>query len=154
MVELGGQSFASVAKAREYVLNLLHKAPVDEHLSGTDGKMIHELFLHHPEAERKLGGLQIENVKVGTHPQAGARAFCIVRSDGTEETFSMKKCISSWGRKATRNVSTPKSTANRRQAPQPKLSDVGLKDRIKRVITLHNELGREIQQIQKLLADD
>lgn len=154
MVEVGGQAFDSVAEVREYVANMLHNAPIDEPLSGTDGKVIHEIFLHHPEAKEKQAGKEIEFFKVGTHPQAGARAFCVVRSDGSEETFSMKKCLSPWARKASGDVKTPKSTAKQNKPSQQKPSQANIQDRLKRVITLYNELGREIQQIQKIIVED
>ena len=170
MIEIGGQTFASVADVREYVSNVLNNAPFDEPLSETDEKLIHELFLHHPEAMEKIGGESVEYFKVGKHPQAGARAFCIVRSDGVEETFSMKKCVAGWARKVTADVSKAKPAAKKKPAPQQKLLDVGervnveqdsysvgisgLLERFQRVMALHAELGKEIEQIQKLLADE
>ena len=116
-----------------------------------------------------MGDQQLEYIKVGKHPQAGARAFCIVRSDGVEETFSMKKCVSAWARIESEKANPPKST--NKATPQKKPSDIdkltenviqgaytegisGLMARLQRVMILHSELGKEIEQIQKLLADE
>jgi len=168
MIEIGGQTFPSIAEMRKYIHNLLTNAPLDEPLSDDDGKLIHELFLHHPQAEEKLGDLQPEYFKVGEHPQAGARAFCIVRTDGVEETFSMNKCVSAWRRVNDEKGNQSKSSEKKeptQQKKSPKADEVvsqetyadglsGLIQRFQRVILLYNELGKEIEQITKLLAEE
>lgn len=168
MVEIGGQTFPSTAEVRKHVHDLLSNAPMDEPLTGTDGAIIQELFLHHPDAEEKIGDKEIQFFKVGKHEQAGARAFCIVRSDDTEETFSMKKCVSAWARTQSEQAGTSaKPTVSKKQQPQQKVGSTldfgqdvnvegmaGLIIRFQRVVELHGLLGKEMQQIQKILADE
>lgn len=165
MFELGGQTFAKIEDVRQRVHNLLTDTPLDEPLSGTDGEIMLELFLHHPDAEEKLDGQEVDHFKVGLHPQAGARAFCIVRADGVEDTFSMKKCVSGWVRESGADKSQPKQkqSGSKRTSTQPsvKVDDAvyapgmsGLLERFQRVTALHAELGKEIEQIQKVLANE
>ena len=156
MIEIGERTFPSIADMRQHVFDILNNAPVDEPLEETDAKVLQELFLCHPEAEEKMEGQQIQDMKVGKHPQAGARAFCIIRDDGTEETFSIKKCISAWTReKGLENVPQKKPKAQKAQSPQPtqQKGPPGILNELQRVITLYNQLGKEIEQLKKSLID-
>lgn len=150
MIEIGGRTFESVVGVREYIYHILHNAPFDEPLTGTDANLIHELFLCHPDAEEKLDGKDVLHFIVGKHPQAGARAFCIVREDGLEETFSIKKCVGAWTKKIPTNMQSSKPTSQSRGSGKTS----GLQDTLQRVIALHTELGKEIVKIQKLIADE
>lgn len=234
MIEIDGRTFSSTTEVREHVFNILNNAPFDEPLSGTDAKLVHEIFLHHPEAEEKTGGKPIQYFMIGKHPQAGARAFCVVLPDGSAETFSIKKCFSVWARKVGGNVNTAKPSGHKKTETQPKNADPsviieipqsqtqisvsntlreqilralasgekkrseiideihgetvtqsqkqgvqdelrklledemiikvkhgfyavrvsGIQERLQRVMTLYIELGKEIDQIQKLLAEE
>lgn len=150
MIEIGGRTFTSIVEIRAHVFNILNTSPLDEPLAGTDAEMLKELFLCHPEAEEKMEGKQIKHLMVGKHPQAGARAFCIVRDDDSEETFSIKKCVSAWIReKGLENVGSKKPTSQQTESADAS----GILNRLQRVITLHSELGKEIGQLQKSLAD-
>ncbi len=156
MIEIGERTFPSIADMRQHVFDILNNAPVDEPLEETDAKVLQELFLCHPEAEEKMEGQQIQDMKVGTHPQAGARAFCIIREDGTEETFSIKKCISAWTReKGLENVGQKKPKTQKTQSPKPTQQSraPGILNELQRVITLYNQLGKEIEQLKKSLVD-
>ncbi len=165
MVEIGGQTFSSVADVRKHVHDLLSNFPMDEPLTGTDGAIIQELFLCHPDAEEKIGDKEIQFFKVGKHQQAGARAFCIVRSDDSEETFSMKKCVSAWTQTQKTDASA-KTAKSQKPKPQQVVNTLdletgtdveglaGLIIRFQRVVDLHAQLGLEIQQIQKILAEE
>ena len=148
MVEIAGKTFETITHLREYVFEILNTAPIDESLSEEDSNMLHELFLCHPEAEDKIDGKQVQHIKVGKHAQAGARAFCIVRDDDSEETFSIKKCLSAWTRK---NQPTEQKQGAKQKQGAPK--STGINAQLKQIISLYNELGREIAKMQKLLAD-
>ena len=167
MVEIGGQTFSSFADVRKHVHNLLINSPMDEPISGTDGEIIQELFLHHPDAEEKIGDNEIQFFKVGQHKEAKARAFCIVRSDDTEDTFSIKKCVSAWTQTQIEKAKTSAKpdasmTPRRQQAANTLNADqipeaeglAGLVIRFQRVVDLHVQLGKEIEQIQNILADE
>ncbi len=154
MVEIAGKTFETITHLREYVFEILNTAPIDESLSEEDSNMLHELFLCHPEAEDKIDGKQVQHIKVGKHAQAGARAFCIVRDDDSEETFSIKKCLSAWTRKY--QPTEPKQGAKQKQDAKQKqgaTKSTGINAQLKQIISLYNELGREIAKMQKLLAD-
>ncbi len=156
MIEIGERTFPSIADMRQHVFDILNNAPVDEPLEETDAKVLQELFLCHPEAEEKMEGQQIQDMKVGKHPQAGARAFCIIRDDGTEETFSIKKCISAWVReKGLENVAQKKPKTQQTPSPQPtqQTGAPGILNELQRVITLYNQLGKEIEQLKRSLVD-
>ncbi len=168
MIEIGGQAFPSIAEVRSHVHNLLNNSPMDEPLSETDNDIIQELFLCHPDADEKIGDKEIQFFKVGQHKEAGARAFCIVRSDDSEETFSIKKCVSAWTRTQTEKTGTSAKSAARKQ-PKPQQQVVGTLDinqvpdaeglaglviHFQRVVDLHAQLGKEIEQIQKILAEE
>ena len=167
MIEIGGETFSSYADVRERVHNLLQNASMDEPLSGADKEIIQELFLHHPDAKEKIGDKEIQYFKVGKHQQAGARAFCLVRSDDSEETFSMKKCVSAWTRTQTEKLDTSKAATKNKPQPQQKVVGTinldptpnvdgfaGLVIRFQRIVELHTLLGKEIEQIQNILADE
>ena len=156
MIKIGGQTFPSIPDMRQHIFNILNNAPVDEHLAETDAEILKELFLCHPEAQEKMESKQIQNMKVGKHPQAGARAFCIVRDDGSEETFSIKKCISAWTReKGLENVGPRKPKTDKKPSPQP--TEQGgahrILNQLQRVISLYNQLGKEIEQLKRALVD-
>ncbi|MXV77206.1 DUF3223 domain-containing protein [Candidatus Poribacteria bacterium] len=156
MIEIGERTFPSIADMRQYVFDILNNAPVDKPLEEMDAKVLQELFLCHPEAEKKMEGQQIQDVKVGKHPQAGARAFCIIRDDGTEETFSIKKCISAWTReKGLENAGQEKPITQKEPSPQPtqQRGAPGILNQLQRVITLYNQLGKEIEQLKNALVD-
>lgn len=168
MIEIGGQTFPSIAEVRSHVHNLLNNSPLDEPLSETDNDIIQELFSHHPDANEKIGDKEILFFKIGQHQQAGARAFCIVRSDDTEETFSIKKCVSAWTRTQTEKTGTSsKPAASKKPKPQQQVVGTldldqvpdaeglaGLVIRFQRLVELHAILGKEIEQIQKILAEE
>lgn len=148
MVEIAGKTFETITHLRESVFEILNTAPIDESLSEEDSNMLLELFFCHPEAEDKIDGRQVLHIKVGKHAQAGARAFCIVRDDDSEETFSIKKCLSAWTKKI--------QPTEQEQGPKQKqdvTKSTGINTQLKQIISLYNELGREIAKMQKLLAD-
>lgn len=167
MIEIRGQTFSSTDDVRKHIHSLLNNSPMDEPLSETDGEIIHELFSHHPDAKEKIGDKEIQFFKVGQHKEVGARAFCIVFSDDTEDTFSIKKCVSAWTRTQTeKSKKSAKPTASSKPKPQQVVGTLtldqvpdaeglaGLIIRFQRVVELHALLGKEIEQIQKILADE
>lgn len=148
MVEIAEKTFETITHLRETVFEILNNAPIDELLPEDDSNMLIELFLCHPEADEKTGGKHIQHIKVGKHAQAGARAFTVVLDDDSEETFSIKKCLSAW---------TKKNQPNEQKKPKmPKnvsTQSTGINAQLKHIISLYNELGREIAKMQKLLAE-
>ena len=154
-IEIGGKTFPTVEDVQTHVYQILKEAPVDQPITSSDAELIHELFLNHPEVEEKQG-LGISYFKVGKHPVANARAFCVVRIDGTAETFSIRKCLTRWKTKTTTPPSKSKSK-ERSKGPAPKMqpgkkiNPAQLQKRFDKVAELYSELGKEIDQIHKLL---
>ncbi len=151
MVEISGKTFETTDHLREFVFEILNTAPIDESLPEEDSQMLLELFMCHPEAEDKIDGKQVQYIKVGKHAQAGARAFCIVRDDDSEETFSIKKCLSAWTRK--NQPPEQKKPKKQKNVSTKSTEPTGINTQLKQIISLYNELGREIAKMQKLLAD-
>ena len=154
MVEIAGKTFETITNLREYVFEILNTAPIDELLPEDDSNMLHELFLCHPEADDKMDGKQVQHIKVGKHAQAGARAFCIVLDDDSQDTFSIKKCLSAWTQK-NQPVEKKKPKKQKRVSTQSTGIDVqptGINAQLKQIISLYNELGREIAKLQKSLT--
>ncbi|CAK8539379.1 unnamed protein product [Lathyrus sativus] len=72
---------------------ILNKYPIDEILGEKDKSTIMRVLHFHPRKNEKLGsGLQ--DIMVGWHPKfTDSRCFFIIRTDGTVEDFSYRKCI-------------------------------------------------------------
>lgn len=152
MIEIGEQTFKSIAHMRNHLSHILNNATIDEPIKDTDEKVIQELFLCHPDAKEKMQNQQIQNIIVGTHPKAKARAFCIIRENGTQETFSLKKCIEKWIQKnETENNKQKNEPQNKTNTQQNETQNIIKK--LQKVITTYNQLGKEIEQLKKALAD-
>ncbi len=150
-IEIGGKTFPTVKDVQTHVYQILKEAPVDQPIMSSDAELIQELFLHHPEVEEKQG-LGISYFKVGRHPVANARAFCVVRIDGTAETFSIKKCFTRWRMKTTTSQSKGKTAKTATTGKLGgKIDPAQLQKRFDKVAELYSELGKEIDQIHKLL---
>ncbi|CAJ1393532.1 unnamed protein product [Effrenium voratum] len=74
---------------------ILHEAQLGEELAGQQLALVKELLEYHPEAQKKIGA-GIQGVKVDTAPDSQAsRCFWVLRSDGSQEDFSARKCCQS-----------------------------------------------------------
>ncbi|KAL9328666.1 hypothetical protein ACSQ67_003669 [Phaseolus vulgaris] len=72
---------------------ILNKYEIDELLSEFDRSTILRVLNFHPRRSEKLG-IGPQDIKVGWHPKfKDSRCFHIVRTDGTVEDFSYRKCI-------------------------------------------------------------
>ncbi|MDE2674718.1 MAG: DCL family protein [Paracoccaceae bacterium] len=113
MLEVAGVGFESVSHLRDYVYKqVLAKSRLDLPLYGKALRVIETLFSYHPQLTEKTG-VGIKHFCVGKHA-SGARAYCVVRIDGTQESFSLKKCISGF------QQATPISANNRERNRTPK----------------------------------
>ncbi|CAL1170949.1 unnamed protein product [Cladocopium goreaui] len=74
--------------------DVLHSAPLGEELQGDNLEVIKELLQYHPAAKEKIGpGLQ--GIKVDWAPpnhHKPSRCFWVLRTDGSQEDFSARKC--------------------------------------------------------------
>mmetsp|Transcript_23502 Transcript_23502/g.42388 ORF Transcript_23502/g.42388 Transcript_23502/m.42388 type:complete len:277 (-) Transcript_23502:12-842(-) len=73
---------------------LLHGAALGEELKGKDFELVRELLNYHPEVTQKLGsGVRALKVDEAPPPNSEARCFWALRTDGSSEDFSARKCV-------------------------------------------------------------
>lgn len=72
---------------------ILNKYPIDHRLNEGEKKILMMALYFHPQSYEKIGtGAQY--IKIGYHPEyKGTRCFHLVRTDGTTEDFSYRKCV-------------------------------------------------------------
>lgn len=89
-VQIGQRTFQSAGDAWRAVREVLNSPPLGSQLEGDALAFISDLMLRHPNAEEKIGpGIAaITVVRVRQN-----RGFWITRTDGTEDNFSIKKCL-------------------------------------------------------------
>lgn len=89
---IGGLQFASKTAAERHLSCVLNRYRPSERVNDEDAAMLQDLLTRHPDREQKLRGLAVSHFEV--HPfEGGTLCFFLVRSDGTKEHFSFKKCI-------------------------------------------------------------
>ncbi|KAH1164241.1 hypothetical protein GLYMA_01G215700v4 [Glycine max] len=72
---------------------ILNKYSIDELLSESDRSTMLRVLNFHPHKSEKFG-IGPQDIKVGWHPKyKDSRCFHIIRTDGTVEDFSYRKCI-------------------------------------------------------------
>lgn len=88
---LGCISFDKQGDALTFFQRILQNYVPGEQLSSEDERYVGELFKRHPDYPTKVGsGVKYFEVMP---KQYGSQCFCAVRTDGTKEGFSYKKCI-------------------------------------------------------------
>ncbi|KAJ7522625.1 hypothetical protein O6H91_18G020200 [Diphasiastrum complanatum] len=92
-VQLGPKVFQSGAQMFTFFYDLLHGWVVDYDLNKYETLVLSDLILKgHQEAEKKIGqGIKAFQVK--KHPKWHSRCYYLVRTDGTLEDFSYRKCV-------------------------------------------------------------
>lgn len=89
-IELGGKYFNTRTELEEYLRAIL-RIRKDKALEGEEFSVVHDLLLLHQDAEDKIGS-GVKEIKVVLPPRRKYNCFCVVRTDGTTETFSYPKC--------------------------------------------------------------
>ena len=89
---LGHLSFPKQSDALEYFRALLARISIGTVLAGNDYAEVEALLSGHPRAQEKIGS-GIEALTVDAAEISG-KCFHVVRTDGSRENFSLKKCIS------------------------------------------------------------
>lgn len=91
MIRLGDMLFATLRAAKQHVQNILWKYQPGQIVDDKDSAIISAVLSRHPKSGDKIGcgvtGFEVRLRKFG------ARCFNVVRSDGTTEDFSYKKCL-------------------------------------------------------------
>src|SRR5690349_5787283 len=91
-VVLGRLQFSKQADALQYFKDLLGRTPTGTELKGQDFEDVEALLSGHPRATDKIG-IGISKLIVDSD-ETGSKCFHVVRSDGSKDNFSYKKCIS------------------------------------------------------------
>ncbi|KAM0936174.1 putative protein DCL [Dioscorea sansibarensis] len=90
---LGPKVFGSSVEMFDYFMKLLHSWSTNVDVNKYEHLVLLDLIKKgHPEPDKKIGvGIQAFQVRV--HPAWKSRCFFLVRSDGTSDDFSFRKCV-------------------------------------------------------------
>lgn len=90
-LEIDGYKFARKADALAFMKVMLNRYSPGDTVDEADARFLAEALSRHPEARGKIGsGLRRFEVRAAKY---GTQCFWIIRSDGSEEDFSYKKCV-------------------------------------------------------------
>ncbi|XP_019055892.1 PREDICTED: DNA-directed RNA polymerase IV subunit 1 isoform X3 [Nelumbo nucifera] len=88
-----------VLKLNSSLKHILHKYPINDYLSEVDKSILLRALYFHPKRNQKMGTgpkdiKVLPRIRVGYHSEhQQSRCFMLVRTDGTIEDFSYRKCI-------------------------------------------------------------
>ncbi|CAL9113522.1 unnamed protein product, partial [Musa acuminata var. zebrina] len=86
-------SWTDVVDMCSSLRTILYKYPIDGFLDEKDNSSLIEALNYHPKRAAKIGS-GIQKIKVGCSPlHPGSRCFVLLRSDGSLEDFSYRKCV-------------------------------------------------------------
>lgn len=92
MFWLGPFQYKSKKELLDRLKNYLHNAPIGVVTNELAVKKMRLLIAMHPEASRKVG-VGIDHFKIVRNAVGAGRGIKLVRTDGSEESFSYKRCI-------------------------------------------------------------
>lgn len=90
-ITLGHLSFSKQGDAMAHFKEILNRLPIGTVLTGNDYGDVAALLSGHPRAQEKIGP-GIERLTVDEN-DADGRCFHIIRTDGSKDNFSYKKCV-------------------------------------------------------------
>ncbi|KAK4338358.1 hypothetical protein RND71_042845 [Anisodus tanguticus] len=86
-------SFNDIKKLSQALKQMLSKYAIDRELSEADKSIVMMALHFHPRRSEKIGKGALE-IKIGYHKEyEDSRCFMLVRTDGTVEDFSYRKCL-------------------------------------------------------------
>ncbi|KAL8225713.1 hypothetical protein R6Q57_018270 [Mikania cordata] len=92
-VSVGYTNFEQPVEIFDYFFKLLHFWPPNLNVNKYEHEMLLDLLKKgHLESEKKIG-VGINAFQVRYHPQWKSRCFFLVRSDGSADDFSFRKCV-------------------------------------------------------------
>ena len=89
-LSLRGRLFHSVDDVRQ---NLLADFPAGSYLPPSEGKVVRAIARFHPGAETKLAAVDEWKVDFWDREKSEQVCLHVVREDGTEDNFSMRKTL-------------------------------------------------------------
>ncbi|XP_020539597.1 DNA-directed RNA polymerase IV subunit 1 isoform X2 [Jatropha curcas] len=86
-------TYNDIHRLSQALSKILNKYPVDQQLNEADKCTLMSALYFHPRRDEKIGS-GAQDIKVVNHPEyQGSRCFSVVRTDGTIEDFSYRKCV-------------------------------------------------------------
>ncbi|XP_057993467.1 DNA-directed RNA polymerase IV subunit 1 isoform X2 [Hevea brasiliensis] len=86
-------TYNDIHRLSQALSKILNKYPVDHQLNETDKCTLMMALHFHPRRDEKIGS-GAKDIKVVNHPEyQDSRCFSLVRTDGTNEDFSYRKCV-------------------------------------------------------------
>lgn len=89
---IGDHTFTSTVAARSHASEVLNSATMYTPLIDDEAAFVGALFARHPRAVEKAR-VGIDHFEVRPGPTWPSRNFWLVRTDGTADNFSIKKCL-------------------------------------------------------------
>lgn len=93
MFWLGPFEYKSKKELLDRLKEYLHNAPIGVITNTLAVKKMHLLIAMHPEASRKIG-VGIDHFRIDRNALGAGRGIKLVRLDGSEDSFSYKRCVS------------------------------------------------------------
>ena len=92
-VTLGPKSFATPEEMIKYFSWILNNTTVNQDMNDYETMVVAECLKRaHPEATRKIGA-GVKTFQIRNHPEHDTRCYMVLRSDGSSEDFSYRKCV-------------------------------------------------------------
>ncbi|SDB34924.1 DCL family protein [Pseudomonas sp. NFACC13-1] len=92
MFWLGPFEYKSKKELLDRLKDYLQKAPAGMITNKLAVKKLHLLLAMHPDADRKIG-VGIDHFRIERNALGAGKGIWLVRVDGSEDTFSYKRCI-------------------------------------------------------------
>lgn len=109
-IQVGYKTFTTVEEALKYYHYLITHVTLDQDLNEYEYFNVLEVLKKgHPDPQKKIGS-GVKAIQVKKYPEMESTCFFIMRTDGTKEDFSVRKCISNlFGVDLTQNNKKPGS---------------------------------------------
>lgn len=88
---VGGIHFPTKLKLTSYVREMIARYPLGTQVTKQDQAFLESLFLHHPDAKRKLNA-GVEKIEVRLD-EYGKKHFYMYDKEGNGEDISWTKCV-------------------------------------------------------------
>ena len=92
-VKLGPKSFAAPEEMIKYFSWILNNMTVNQDMNDYEFMVVDACLRRaHPEADKKIG-CGVKTFQIRNHPEHDTRCYMVLRTDGSCEDFSYRKCV-------------------------------------------------------------
>jgi uncharacterized membrane protein YgcG len=92
-VRLGPKSFATPEEMIKYFSWILNNMTMNQDMNDYEFSVVDECLRRaHPDAEKKIG-CGVKTFQIRNHPEHDTRCYMVLRTDGSCEDFSYRKCV-------------------------------------------------------------